>query len=145
MIDAGIPKSIWPEILAAIIKMINRTATRILSSISLYKTFINQVELDKKGQYRPKVSYFRVLDYKYYVHILKERRTKKNKFEKRAELEILVKYENIYIYRIYVLIRKGEKIVKTSNVRFNERKKLIINGEEKEELISTNQNPLNKE
>ena len=49
MINVGIPKSIWLEILAAIVKMINRIATRILSGITLYKTFINQVESDKKG------------------------------------------------------------------------------------------------
>ena len=48
MINVGILKSIWPEILAAIIKVINRTATRTLSSITLYKTFIDQVEPDKK-------------------------------------------------------------------------------------------------
>ena len=41
--------------------------------------------------------------------------------------------------------RKGEKIVKTSNVRFNEKKELITNREEEQELISINQNPLNKE
>ena len=44
-----------------------------------------------------------------------------------------------------MLIRRGEKIVKTSNVRFDEKKELITNKEEEEELISTNQNPLNKE
>ena len=53
MINADIPKSIWPEILAAIIKMINKTATRTLSGITPYKTFMDQVEPDKKGQYRP--------------------------------------------------------------------------------------------
>ena len=106
---------------------------------------MDQVEPDKKSQYRLKVSYFRVLGYKYYVHILEERRTKRNKLEKRAELKILVRYENIYIYRVYVLIRRGEKIVRTSNVRFNEKKELITNKEKEEELISTNQNLLNKE
>ena len=79
------------------------------------------------------------------MHILEKRRTKKNKLEKRAELKILVKYESTHIYKIYVPIKKGEKIVKTSNVRFNERKGLIINEEKEEELIFINQNPLNKE
>ena len=41
--------------------------------------------------------------------------------------------------------RRGEKIVKTSNVRFNERKELITNKKKEEELICINQNPLNKE
>ena len=125
--------------------MINKITTRILSNITSYKTFIDQIEPDKKNQYRLKISHLRVLDYKCYVYIPKERRTKKNKLEKRAELGIFVRYEDTYIYRVYVPIRRKEKIVRTSNVRFNERKGLIINKEEKEELISTNQNPLNKE
>ena len=79
------------------------------------------------------------------MHIPKKRKTKKNKLEKRAELGILVKYEDTYIYRIYVPTRKKEKIVRTSNVRFDERKGLITDKEEKKELISTNQNPPNKE
>ena len=72
------------------------------------------------------------------MHIPEERKTKKNKLEKRAELEILVKYENTYIYKVYVPTKRGEKIVKTSNVRFNERKGLIINKKEKKELIFIN-------
>ena len=72
------------------------------------------------------------------MHILEERKTKGNKFEKHAELRILVKYEDIYIYKVYVLTKRKEKIVKTSNVRFNERKGLIINKKEKKELISIN-------
>ena len=79
------------------------------------------------------------------MHISEERRTKENKLEKRAELKIFIKYEDTYIYKVYVLIRRREKIVRTFNVRFDERKGLIINKEEKKELISTNQNPLNKE
>ena len=78
------------------------------------------------------------------MHILEKRKTKKNKLEKRTELKILVRYEDIYIYRIYVPIRKKEKIVKTSNVRFDEKKELITNKKKKKELIFTNQNPLNK-
>ena len=41
MINVGIPKSIWLEIFAVIIKVINRTATRILSDITLYKIFMD--------------------------------------------------------------------------------------------------------
>ena len=63
---------------------------------------------------------------------------KENKLEKRIELEILVRYEGIYIYRIYVPIKRGEKIVRTSNVRFDERKGLITDGEKEKKLISTN-------
>ena len=94
MINAGIPKSIWPEIFAAIIKVINKITTRTLSGINPYKTFMNQVEPDKKSQYKPKVSYFRVFNYKYYVYVPEERKTKGNKLEKRAELEIFVRYED---------------------------------------------------
>ena len=79
------------------------------------------------------------------MHILKERKTKKNKFKKRIELRILVKYESTHIYRIYVSTRRKEKIVRTSTVRFDEKKGLIIDKEEKEEFISINQNPPNKE
>ena len=79
------------------------------------------------------------------MHIPEERKTKKNKLEKRAELKILVKYENTHIYKIYVPTRRKEKIVRTSNVRFNEKKGLITNKKKKKELTSTNQNPPNKE
>ena len=72
------------------------------------------------------------------MYISEKRKTKRNKFEKRIELKIFVKYEGIYIYKVYVLTRRGEKIVRTSNVRFDERKGLIINGEKKEELIFIN-------
>ena len=49
MINVDIPKSMWLKIFAAIIKVINRTVTRILSGITPYKIFIDQVESDKKG------------------------------------------------------------------------------------------------
>ena len=49
IINAGIPKSIWLEILVVIINVINKTVTRILSSITPYKTFIDQIEPDKKS------------------------------------------------------------------------------------------------
>ena len=125
--------------------MINKIATRIFSGITPYKTFINQIEPDKKDQYRPKISHLRVLGYKCYVHIPEKRRTKRNKLEKRAELGIFVRYEDTHIYKVYVLIKREEKIFRTSNVRFDERKGLIINKKEKKELTSTNQNPPNKE
>ena len=41
MINVGIPKSMWLKIFVAIVKVINRTATRTLSGIILYKTFID--------------------------------------------------------------------------------------------------------
>ena len=72
------------------------------------------------------------------MHIPEERKTKKNKLEKRIKLKILVRYEGTYIYKIYVPIKREKKIVKTSNVRFNERKRLITDEEKEEELIFTN-------
>ena len=42
------PGVITPEIFAAIIKMINRTITRTFSGMTLYKTFMDQIEPDKK-------------------------------------------------------------------------------------------------
>ena len=79
------------------------------------------------------------------MHIPEERKTKKNKLEKRTELGIFVRYKDIYIYKIYVLTRREEKIVRTSNIRFDEKKELIINRKEEKELTSINQNLLNKE
>ena len=79
------------------------------------------------------------------MHILEERKTKGNKLEKRIKLKIFVKYESTYIYKVYVLTKREKKIVRTSNVRFDEKKGLITDGEEEEKLISINQNPLNKE
>ena len=49
MINADILKSIWLEILAVIIKIIDKTATHTLPNITPYKTFMDQVELNKKG------------------------------------------------------------------------------------------------
>ena len=49
MIDVDILKSIWLEILAAIVKVINKIVTRILSGMTLYETFMDQIEPDKKG------------------------------------------------------------------------------------------------
>ena len=79
------------------------------------------------------------------MYISEKRKTKGNKLEKRAELNILVKYESTHIYRVYVPTRRRGKIVKTSNVRFDEKKGLITNKKEKKEFIFTNQNLLNKE
>ena len=44
-----------------------------------------------------------------------------------------------------MLTRRRKKIVRTSNVRFDERKGLITDKEKKKKLISINQNPPNKE
>ena len=46
------------------------------------------------------------------MYILEKRKTKKNKLEKHTELKILVKYENTYIYKVYVLIKEKKKSLK---------------------------------
>jgi hypothetical protein len=41
---------------------------------------------------------------------------------KRAKVEILVNYKGLYIFRVYMLLRRGlvkSRIVRFSNVRFN--------------------------
>ena len=37
---------------------------------------------------------------------------------------------------MYILSRKGDKIVRSSNVRFDERKGLVIEGEREEEQVN---------
>ena len=61
------------------------------------------------------------------MYILEKRKTKSNKLKRRIELRILVRYEDIYIYRIHILTSFNKKIVRSYNVRFNKRKGLIIN------------------
>ena len=125
----------WPEIVLIIIKVTNRTTTRTLAGKTSYEVFIDQIDLANIGQYKLKVSYLRVLGCKLYVHILEERRTKGNKLEKRIKIDILVGYSGTYIYRVYILFRKGDKIVRSSNVRFDERKGLVTEGEREEEQV----------
>ena len=67
MINADIPSSIWPKIVLIIIKIINRTTTRIFAEITPYKTFMDQIYPEKKSQYKPKVSHLQILRYKTYV------------------------------------------------------------------------------
>jgi hypothetical protein len=65
-----------------------------------------------------------VLSYKTYVQIPKERRVISQKVTRRAKVKILVSYKGLYIFRVYVLLRRGpveSRIVRSSNVRFNKR------------------------
>ena len=116
-----------------IIKVTNRTTTRTLAGKILYEVFIDQIDPANIGQHKLKVFHLRVLGCKSYVYIPEKRRTKGNKLEKRAEIGILVRYKDTYIYRIYILSRKGDKIVRSSNVRFDERKGLVTEGEREKE------------
>jgi hypothetical protein len=57
----------------------------------------------------------------------------------RAEVEILVSYKGSYIFKVYILLRRGpvkSKIVRFSNVRFNKKgliTKPLLKEEDKEE------------
>jgi hypothetical protein len=68
----------------------------------------------------PSVAHFRVLGYKVYVLIEKERRVQSQKLAPRAEVGILVRYEGASIYRVYMPSRARDKIVRSSHVRFDE-------------------------
>ena len=77
MLDAGIPDSMWPEIVSAIVKVTNRTATRTLAGKTPYEVFMDQIDPANIGHHKPKVSHLRVLGCKSYVHIPEEKRTKR--------------------------------------------------------------------
>jgi hypothetical protein len=61
------------------------------------------------------------LGYPTYVLILEETRVINKKLEPYTELSILVKYKNNYIYRVYVLSKKYNKIIYSSNYKFNKK------------------------
>jgi hypothetical protein len=54
-----------------------------------------------------------------YVLILEETRVTNKKLEPYAELNILVSYKSNYIYRVYVLLKRRNKIIRSSNYKFN--------------------------
>jgi hypothetical protein len=57
-----------------------------------------------------------------YVLTLEKTRVANKKLEPYAELNILVGYKGNYIYRVYVLSRKRNKIIYLSNCKFNKRR-----------------------
>lgn len=116
IIDANIPKELWPEVFTAVIHITNRVATSTLD-MTPYEAFMNQVDPGK--DHKPSIEHIRVLGCKSYVHIAKERRTTSDKMEARAEEGILVGFEGTHIWRIWVPGR-GRKLVRSSNVRFEE-------------------------
>ena len=68
------------------------------------------------------MAYIRVLKYKVYVLIKKEDRVILKKLNKRVKVNILVRYEGNYIYRVYIPFLKGGygKVVRTFYARFDE-------------------------
>ena len=139
MIDQGIPEFLWPEILMAMITVTNVTATQTIKDMTPYKYFMNQVDLTKS--YIPDVSHFRVLGAKTYVQIPVERRVKSYKGEPCSEIRFLVRYEGSKIYRVYIPSRPREKIIRSSNCRFD---KGIFQEESELVITSESQQPQNQ-
>jgi hypothetical protein len=117
MIEMAIPDFLWPEILKSVVTITNRTATRVLDGKTLYQAFIDQVE--PEVNHIPCVFYFRVLGCENYVQIPVQDRVLSEKTVPRAEVGIPVGYEGEHIYRVYVPTRRGDKIVRSSNCRFD--------------------------
>ena len=77
-------------------------------------------EANPERAYKPSVLHLRVLGCKTYVQISKERRITSYKVAPRAEVGILVGYDREHIYKVYMPTRARDKIVQSSNVRFDE-------------------------
>jgi hypothetical protein len=59
------------------------------------------------------------LGYLIYILIPEETRITSKKLEPHTELSILVGYKNNYIYWVYVLLRRRDKIMRLSNYKFD--------------------------
>ena len=103
--------------------IINRTVTLILNNKTSYEAFTNEIHPDQNN--RLLIVYFKILGYKIYVQISKERRIINKKIKERAEMGILVEYEGTHIFKIYIPLQRDllkNRIIRFSNVRFNEKK-----------------------
>jgi hypothetical protein len=81
-----------------------------------------------------------VLGYKTYIQIPKERCVISQKVTERAKVKILVGYKGLYIFRVYMLLKKGpvkSRIVRSLNVRFD-KEGLIIKPFLKKDKKKTN-------
>jgi hypothetical protein len=78
----------------------------------------------EKPEHIPLVSYIRVIGYKTYVLIEKEKRIVLKKLAPRAEVSILVGFKGHYIYRVYIPSQR--RVVYTSHCCFDEGQGLII-------------------
>ena len=65
------------------------------------------------------ITHFRVLGCKVYVLIEKEYYIQSQKLAPRAEVGILIGYEGVSIYRVYMPSRARDKIVYSSHIRFD--------------------------
>lgn len=125
MIAMNILSFLWPKIFLATIYLVNRSVTTTVKDKTLFQEFWNQVnsQFKKKQVHKLKVSHLKTLRIKCYVLILSKHSLRDkpvNKLQSRAEVSILVGYEDEHIYRVYVFTWKRDKIAWASNVQFNE-------------------------
>jgi hypothetical protein len=95
----------------------------VLNSKTLYQCFIDDV-FGEKPEYILLVSYIRVISYKTYVLIKKEKRIVLEKLAPRGKVGILVGFKGHYIYYVYIPLKR--RVVHTSHCRFDEGQGLII-------------------
>jgi hypothetical protein len=100
----------------------NRVTTRVLNSKTLYQCFIDDV-FSEKQEHILLVSYIRVIGYKTYVLIEKEKRIILEKLAPRTKVGILVGFKGHYIYRVY--IPSKHRVVHTSHYCFDKGQGLI--------------------
>jgi hypothetical protein len=62
------------------------------------------------------------LGYLIYILILEKTQVNNKKLESYTELSILIGYKNNYIYRIYFLSRKHNKVIYLSNYKFDKKR-----------------------
>jgi hypothetical protein len=93
-----------------------------LNNKTPYQCFINDV-FNKKPKHILSVFYIRVIDYKTYILIEKEKRITLKKLTLYIEVNILISFKGHYIYRVYILLKR--RVVRTSHCRFNEGQGLI--------------------
>jgi hypothetical protein len=77
----------------------------------------------EKQEYIPLVSYIRVIGYKTYILIEKEKHIALEKLAPRAKVGILVGFKGHYIYRVYIPLKR--RVIRTSHCRFDKGQGLI--------------------
>jgi hypothetical protein len=121
-INQDIPYFLWDKVAKAMVHVTNRVATRVLNSKTPYQCFIDDVSGEKQ-EHIPLVSHIRVIGYKTYVLIEKEKRITSEKLAPRAKVSILVGFKRHYIYRVYIPSKR--RVIRTSHCRFDEGQGLI--------------------
>jgi hypothetical protein len=101
----------------------NCVATRVLNSKTPYQCFMDDI-FGEKPEHILLVSHIRVISYKTYILIEKEKRIVSEKLAPRAKVSILVGFKGHYIY--YVYIPSKRRVIRTSYYRFDKGQGLII-------------------